>query len=57
VIGQAPRHHNLYLAFGHNHIGLMTGPITGKLIAQLVSGVATDIDLQPFSPHRYLRQA
>ncbi|MEE9322134.1 MAG: FAD-binding oxidoreductase [Granulosicoccus sp.] len=54
VIGQAPRHQNLYLAFGHNHIGMMTGPITGKLIAQLVSGVTTDIDLQPFSPHRYL---
>jgi D-amino-acid dehydrogenase len=54
VIGQAPRHQNLYLAFGHNHIGLMTGPITGKLIAQLVSGESLAIDLEPFSPRRYL---
>jgi D-amino-acid dehydrogenase len=55
AIGQAPRHQNLYLAFGHNHIGLMTGPITGKLIAQLVSGEATEVDLEPFTPHRYMK--
>jgi len=54
VIGQAPRHANLYVAFGHQHIGLMTGPITGKLVAQVVSGEPTDIDLTPFAPARYM---
>ncbi len=55
IIGQAPKHNNVYFAFGHQHIGLMTGPITGKLIAELVSGERSDVDLSHFSPERYVR--
>ena len=54
VIGRAPAHHDLWFAFGHHHIGLMSGPITGKLIAQLVSNEPTDIDLAPFAPERVI---
>lgn len=55
VIGKAPNHDNIWVAFGHQHIGLMTGPITGKLIAELISGEKAEIDLSPFAPDRYLR--
>lgn len=55
VIGKAPNHSNVWVAFGHQHIGLMTGPITGKIIAELVSGEQGDIDLKPFDPARYIR--
>ena len=54
VIDQAPRHDNLWMAFGHQHIGLMSGPVTGKLLAQKISGETTDIDLQPFRASRWV---
>ena len=52
IIDKAPGHSNVWLAFGHQHIGLMTGPITGKLLAQQISGEKTDTDLTPFSARR-----
>jgi len=55
IIGQSPKHENLWLAFGHQHIGLMSGPITGKLLAQQISGEKTDIDLTPFRASRWVR--
>lgn len=54
VIDRAPQHENLWLAFGHQHIGLMTGPITGKLLSQLISGEKTDIDMEPFRASRWI---
>ena len=45
LIGPAPRHENLWLAFAHSHMGLTMGPITGQLIANFISGSE-----QPFSP-------
>ena len=53
IIGRAPNHENLWLAFGHGHIGLNSGPITGKLLAQAMSDETPDIDLQPFSASRF----
>ncbi len=57
VIDKAPAHENLWLAFGHQHIGLMSGPITGKLLAQVISGEKTDIDLNPFKASRWIRHS
>ena len=54
VIGKAPRHANLYVAFGHQHIGFSTGPSTGTAIAALVAGEAPPFDLTAFAPSRYL---
>jgi len=53
VICQAPQHANIFFALGHQHLGLTQGAITGKLIGQLVSGQATDIDVSPFSIARF----
>ena len=55
IIDKAPKHEHLWLAFGHQHIGLMSGPITGKLLAQRISGEPTDIDLTPFRANRWVR--
>jgi len=55
VIGKAPNHNNVWVAFGHQHIGLMTGPITGKLISEQISGEQSEIDTTPFAPARYIR--
>ena len=53
VIGQAPQHKNIYIALGHQHLGLTQGAITGKLIGQLVSKKSTDIDVHPFCISRF----
>src|SRR5229473_916913 len=38
VIGRSPRQRNLYLALGHQHIGLTTATMTARLIGDLVAG-------------------
>jgi len=53
VIGESPHHKGLWFAFGHGHIGFNCGPITGKLIAQAMTGEPTDIDLQAFRADRF----
>lgn len=52
VIGPAPGLANLLLAFGHQHIGLTLGPLTGRLIADLAAGRATGLDLSPYRADR-----
>lgn len=53
VIGRSPRFSNVYFAFGHDHIGLALGGITGKLIGELVAGRTPSVDLAPFRPDRF----
>jgi D-amino-acid dehydrogenase len=53
VIGPAPRHRNLFFAFGHAHHGLTLGPVTGRLMADLVTGEPPFVDPMPFSPKRF----
>jgi D-amino-acid dehydrogenase len=54
MIGPAPRHAGLWLAFGNQHIGFTTGPATGDAIAAMIGGVAPAFDTAPFAPSRYL---
>ena len=54
IIGLAPRHKNLWLAFGHSHVGLTTGPMTGQLIAESLSSHPHSIPAEPYAPVRYL---
>ncbi len=53
VIGPAPRHRGLWFAFGHNHHGLTLGPVTGRLLAEMMTGVATFTDARPYRPERF----
>jgi D-amino-acid dehydrogenase len=53
VIGAAPGARNAWLAFGHQHLGLTLGAITGQLVAELVAGRAPAIDLAPYRPDRF----
>ncbi len=56
VIGPIASQPGLWVAFGHHHIGIMTGPITGKVLAEQISGEAVSIDVKPFSPARYIKR-
>jgi D-lysine oxidase len=53
VIGPAPRHRNLYFAFGHAHHGLTLGAVTGRLVAEMVAGEPPFVDPAPYSPERF----
>ncbi|MCJ2015375.1 NAD(P)/FAD-dependent oxidoreductase [Methylobacterium sp. J-076] len=54
VIGRAPRHDGLIFAFGHGHIGLSTGPITGEIVADLATGRSPSVPITPFAPQRLM---
>jgi glycine/D-amino acid oxidase-like deaminating enzyme len=54
MIGPAPQHPGLWLAFGHQHIGFTTGPATGAAIAAMIGGAQPPFDAAAFSPSRYL---
>jgi D-amino-acid dehydrogenase len=54
MIGPAPRHAGLWLAFGNQHIGFTTGPATGAAIAAMIGGATPPFDVGPFAPSRYL---
>lgn len=56
VIGEAPAARGVYLGFGHQHIGLTSGPKTGRLLAQLISGRKPNLDLAPYSPARFAQR-
>ncbi len=53
VIGATRRHGNCFLAFGHGHLGLTLGPVTGRLVADLVDGRPPGIDVVPYAPERF----
>ena len=52
VIGRSPRARNVFYAFGHGHLGVTFGAITGKLIAQLARDEHPNIDVSLFRPDR-----
>lgn len=53
IIGPAPRHRDLWFAFGHAHHGLTLGPVTGRLIADMLTGAQPFIDPTPFRVDRF----
>jgi len=52
MIGCSPRHANALFAFGHSHLGLTMGPVTGRIIADLVAGRDPGIDMTPYRVDR-----
>jgi D-amino-acid dehydrogenase len=52
-IGRSSASADVVYAFGHGHIGLGSSARTGRLVAQLLSGCKTEIDLSPFDPRRF----
>ena len=52
-LGRTAKFSNLTIATGHAMMGLSLGPITGKLVSELLSGEEPSIDLTPLNPDRY----
>jgi D-amino-acid dehydrogenase len=53
VIGKAPRHAGLWFDFGHHHHGLTLGPVTGRLLAEMMTGETPFADPKPFAVERF----
>lgn len=53
VIGAAPRHANAFYAFGHGHVGLAAGAMTGQSIAALIANRPLPIPIDAFSAGRF----
>jgi D-amino-acid dehydrogenase len=52
-IGRTSRFANLSIATGHGMMGLSLGPITGQLMAEILSGETLQWDISMLSPDRY----
>jgi len=52
-VGRTGRFENLVLATGHAMMGLSLGPITGRLIAEILSGEKPSHPLELLNPDRY----
>lgn len=53
VIGCPKKLDNLIIASGHGILGVSLGPITGKLVAQMICAKPLDFDVQLLSPDRF----
>ncbi|WP_076414559.1 FAD-binding oxidoreductase [Shewanella sp. UCD-KL12] len=53
IIGRAPSIDNLTVATGHAMMGLSLGPITGKLVSEIINGDKPSVDLTPFAINRF----
>ena len=53
VIGRSPHCDAVFYAFGHQHLGLTLGPLTGRLVAALVAGRQPGLDLAPYRAERF----
>jgi D-amino-acid dehydrogenase len=53
LIGRVPRYSNLVVAAGHATLGLSLGPVTGKLVSQVVLGETPAFGMAALSPNRF----
>ncbi|WP_457106534.1 FAD-dependent oxidoreductase [Methylobacterium sp. P5_C11] len=53
AIGRSTRDPRVLYAFGHQHLGLTLGPVTGEIVAALACGAADGPDPAPFTVQRF----
>ncbi len=56
VIGPADKHDKLWFAFGHSHQGFTLGPITGRLVEELIHEKPLTVDVEPFNAKRFSKK-
>jgi D-amino-acid dehydrogenase len=53
MIGPAPQHKGLWLDLGHHHLGFTLGPVSGRLVAELIIGKEPFTDPSPYRVDRF----
>ncbi len=52
IIGVSPKASNVFLGYGHQHVGLSAGPKTGRWLAKLATGAPINSDLSAYAANR-----
>jgi len=53
VIGGVPGCPGLWANFGHHHLGLTLGPVSGRLLAEIITQEPTFCDIHPYRVDRF----
>jgi D-hydroxyproline dehydrogenase subunit beta len=53
AIGPTRAAPGLWIGTGHEGAGIQLGPITGRLLAEAITGETPDLELSPFDPDRF----
>lgn len=53
IIGRSDALENLIVAAGHGMLGISLGPVTGKLVSQIIAGESPSVDLKPLRLERF----
>ena len=53
VMGPSKNYKNLYYSFGHHHLGWTLGAISGKIMARMIAGENTNLDLSVYNSLRF----
>ncbi|MBB6219728.1 NAD(P)/FAD-dependent oxidoreductase [Rhizobium leguminosarum] len=53
VMGPSARRRNVWYATGHGHLGLTYAATTGRLMADLITGVEPPVDMKPYRVDRF----
>jgi len=53
VIGKVPGREHVYVAAGHFRKGILLAPVTGKILADLITRGKTNLPIEPLSPGRF----
>jgi len=53
AIGRSTRDPRVLYAFGHQHLGLTLGPVTGEIVAALATGERPSVDAAPYAIERF----
>jgi D-lysine oxidase len=53
MIGRVPGHAGLWANFGHQHLGFTLGPVTGRLLAEMLTGETPFADIAPYRVDRF----
>ena len=53
LIGALRAFENVFVGFGHQHVGLTGGAKTGRMIAHMIDGQTPNMDLSEFDPNVY----
>ena len=53
VMGQSAKRNNVWYATGHGHLGLTYAATTGRLMADLITGIEPPVDMKPYRVDRF----
>lgn len=53
MLGAVPGHRGLWVDTGHHHLGFTLGPVTGRLLAEMITGATPFTDPAPYRVDRF----